>query len=83
MHILKLSCGIIHCNLICWFVCYLHIMPQKWVIGTINGSMVQMLRTLNGRKYSQNIYLKKNLYPEFIKKKKVLQLKKTTNSTKI
>lgn len=68
MHFLKLSCRIIHCNLICWLVCYLHIMPQKWVIETINGPMVQMVRTLNGRKYSQNIYLKKNLYPEFIKK---------------
>lgn len=43
-------------------------MPQKWVIETINGPMVQMVRTLNGRKYSQNIYLKKNLHPEFIKK---------------
>lgn len=35
MHILKLNYGIIHCNLFCLFVCHLHNMTQKWVVGTI------------------------------------------------
>lgn len=29
-------------------------MPQKWVIGTINGSMVSIVRTLNWEKIFTN-----------------------------